>query len=105
MICFFSKFDIIINCTTLGSKTHEYLLPISLNGIENIKENAIIFDIIYDPSPSNFLKYVNKRKIKVLDGKKMNLLQASLAYDYCINENFRKFNTYETMEKIFKTLN
>ena len=97
-------FDIIINCTSIGSRIDLNSLPISKIGIDNISENAIVYDIIYDPSPSNLIKQVSKKNIKSIDGKKMNLLQASLAFDYCINKDEYNFNTFEIMEEKFKEL-
>ena len=100
---FLEEFDIIINCTSLGSGDFKNLSPISSGGFNKIKKNVLIFDIIYDPSPSKLLSSGIKRGFKTLDGKKMNLLQASLAFDYCINDN-KNFNTYDLMFEKFNKL-
>ena len=100
-----NNFDIIVNCTTIGSKFDETSLPISKNGIKKIKQNAIIFDIIYDPSPTYLIKQASKNNIKTINGKRMNLLQASLAFDYCIKKDKNPFNTYDIMQEKFKELN
>ena len=98
------KFDIIINCTSVGSKNFEKNSPLSIKIIDKIKIDALVYDIIYDPSPTKLIYDLKQKNIKTIDGKKMNLLQAALAFDYCININFRKFNTFDTMLNIFKKL-
>ncbi|MBI05001.1 MAG: hypothetical protein CMI96_04200 [Pelagibacteraceae bacterium] len=99
-----NKFDIIINCTILGSNKSRHKMPINLNSIKYIKKSAIIYDIIYDPSPTLLLQTASKNNLKILDGKKMNLLQAALAFDYCIKKEDRKFDTFETMFELFSNL-
>ncbi len=98
-------FDIIINCSTLGHGELMNLSPISLEGVKKIKKSALIYDIIYDPSPTKLLTSAINRNINTLDGKKMNLLQASLAFDYCIRSSSRNFITFELMSEEFNKIN
>ena len=100
-----AKFDILINCTSIGSSSDLKNSPISKKIISQIKDETIVFDIIYDPSPSTLLKNLSNRKIRTIDGKKMNLLQASLAFDYCMKKNVGISNTFEIMKEKFEQLN
>jgi len=99
------SFDVIINCTSLGSGKMINISPIDERLVKKIKKTAKLFDIIYDPSPSKLLKISSLCNLQILDGKRMNLLQASLAYDYCIKQNFRKHNTFDTMSELYNKLN
>ena len=100
-----AKFDILINCTSIGSSSDLENSPISKKIISQIKDETIVFDIIYDPSPSTLLKNLSNRKIRTIDGKKMNLLQASLAFDYCMKKTVSISNTFEIMKEKFEQLN
>ena len=100
-----AKFDILINCTSIGSSIDVENSPISEKIISQIKEETIVFDIIYDPSPSTLIKNLSNRKIRTIDGKKMNLLQASLAFDYCMKSILGISNTFDIMKEKFEQLN
>ena len=45
-----SNFDIIINCTSLGSNLYPNLSPLSKSHLVKLKEKTIIYDVIYDLS-------------------------------------------------------
>ena len=69
----------IINCTPLGSdlkKKFKNKTPIKKNFLKKIKRKSLIFDIIYSPKLTILSKECKKRKIKYLNGIKMNTLQA-----------------------------
>ena len=94
-------FDIIINCTNIGSGTLSEQSPLDLSIINQTKNKVVIYDIIYDPSPTILLKYAISKKLSILDGKMMNLEQAVIAFDYCLKKNQRKIDTRSSMlEKI-----
>ena len=100
-----AEFDILINCTSIGSSVDLDNLPISKKAITQIKKEAIVYDIIYDPSPSSLLKILSNGNIRTLDGKKMNLMQASLAFDYCMKKKSKNINTFNIMKEKFEQLN
>ncbi len=86
----YSSVDIIINCTTLGSNTKSFkkmspLIDKNLNEAEifqGLKKGCILFDIIYDPLETYFLKIGRKNNFKTLNGLQMNLDQAVIAFNY-----------------------
>jgi Shikimate 5-dehydrogenase len=59
---------------------------ITANALKVMKSDAIVFDIIYDPSPTKLLRLAANRGLKTLDGQQMNLEQAVLAFDYALPE-------------------
>lgn len=70
-----TNFDIIINATSIGLNNKEV---ISLN-FNNLK-NKIFYDLIYNPTQTNFLFEAKKKGNFVENGKMMFLFQAQLAF-------------------------
>jgi len=97
-------FDLIINCTNIGFGNLSNSSPLSKKLIDKINNQAIIYDIIYLPSPTKLLKIASSKKLKILDGKLMNLEQAVIAFNYCLKKNKRKVNTRKAMFEIYKSL-
>ena len=80
----FSKYNIVINVTSLGFGSNLNLTPISLKNLKKLKLDVFVFDIIYDPPRTNLLKLCDKLKIKNMNGLDMNLRQAAIAFKYTI---------------------
>ncbi|MDA0870965.1 MAG: shikimate dehydrogenase [Proteobacteria bacterium] len=69
-------FDIIINATSLGLKNNDY---INLD-FKKINDSKIFYDLIYNPSVTNFLDKAKKSGHKIINGKMMLLFQAQRAF-------------------------
>lgn len=98
-----SNADVVVNCSTLGSKstseisgqslTLENFTPLStdpkddIERIQLLKSETVVFDIIYDPSPTKLLKLSSDRGLTTIDGSDMNLEQAVLAFNYALKNN------------------
>ena len=80
----FSKYNIVINVTSLGFGSNLNLTPISLKNLKKLKLDVFVFDIIYGPPRTNLLKLCDKLKIKNMNGLDMNLRQAAIAFKYTI---------------------
>ena len=84
-------FDIIINATSLGLNKEHINLDFS-----NVGNSELFYDVIYNPSETNFLKEGKKLGNKVENGKMMFLYQAFEAFKLWhgiepqINENIQK---------------
>jgi shikimate dehydrogenase len=71
-----SNFDMIINATSLGLKKED-----SLNlDFSSISRNKFFYDVIYNPSETNFLKMGRELGNKTLNGKLMFIYQALSAF-------------------------
>jgi shikimate dehydrogenase len=71
-----SNFDMIINATSLGLKKED-----SLNlDFSSITRNKFFYDVIYNPSETNFLKMGRELGNKTLNGKLMFIFQALSAF-------------------------
>ena len=68
-------FDLIINATSLGLKNE----TVSLN-TSNIGDDKFFYDVIYNPSETNFLKEGKKLGNKIENGKLMFVYQAFEAF-------------------------
>ena len=72
-----SNFDMIINATSLGLKKNDNL---NLN-FSSISKNFFFYDIIYNPSETNFLKIGKNLGSQTLNGKLMFIYQALSAFN------------------------
>ena len=71
-----SNFDMIINATSLGLKKED-----NLNfDFSSISGNKFFYDVIYNPSETNFLKIGRELGNKTLNGKLMFIYQAVSAF-------------------------
>ena len=68
--------DIFINSTSVGLKKDE---KIEFN-YSNLSENKVFYDVIYNPSQTNFLKEAQKLGHKTINGRDMFLYQAQKAF-------------------------
>jgi shikimate dehydrogenase len=86
------NFDMIINATSLGLKKEDNF---NFN-FSSISGNKFFFDVIYNPSETNFLKIGKKLGNKTLNGKLMFIYQALSAFNIwhkrkpVVNENVIK---------------
>jgi len=72
-----SDSDMIINATSLGLKDDDH---IELN-YDKIGKNKFFYDVIYNPSRTNFLQHGSKLGHKIENGKLMFIYQAQLSFE------------------------
>jgi shikimate dehydrogenase len=72
-----SNFDMIINATSLGLKKEDNL---NLD-FSSVSGNKFFYDVIYNPSETNFLKVGREQGNKTLNGKLMFIYQAMSAFN------------------------
>tara|TARA_B100001093_G_scaffold500169_1_gene550320 strand:+ start:1057 stop:1845 length:789 start_codon:yes stop_codon:yes gene_type:complete len=71
-----TQFDMIINATSIGLNKND---KIDLN-FSNLGKNKYFYDVIYNPSETNFLTMGKKLGGKIQNGKMMFIYQASAAF-------------------------
>jgi len=71
-----TDFDMIINATSLGLKNNDQI-KLDFN---KIGLNKLFYDVIYNPSKTNFLLEGEKSGNKIKNGKMMFIYQAQLAF-------------------------
>ena len=74
--------DLLINTTSVGSTLSIKQSPVPIELICKIKKSAVVYDIIYDPKYTELLERANKLGLKTINGLRMNMIQAVLAYGY-----------------------
>ena len=82
-----SDIDLFINATSLGSVTSPNETPIDKEILLKAKEKSIIYDIIYNPPATKLLKSAKQIGLKTINGLRMNLVQAVLAFQYTNKTN------------------
>lgn len=73
-----SEYDMIIQTTSVGMTPNEQQSILSLN---QVKQEAVVCDIVYRPMETAFLKEAKKHGAHVLYGHGMLLYQAALSYE------------------------
>lgn len=78
-----SDADVLVNCTTQGfsaDSSDSPDMPLNVMLLAALPASAIVFDIIYQPPETAFLKHAAARGLRTLNGKAMNLRQAEIAF-------------------------
>tara|TARA_B100000989_G_scaffold68734_1_gene47912 strand:- start:22252 stop:23076 length:825 start_codon:yes stop_codon:yes gene_type:complete len=79
----FNQHQIVVNCTSLGRDGKNNESPIDeevLSGSNS--KNSFVFDVNYINSPSQLLKTCSLNGIPNVDGSRMNLMQAAIAFGH-----------------------
>ncbi len=81
------KTDLIVNTTPVGMSktTNENELPFGQSIWNNINSNTIVYDLIYNPSPTPFLKFCDKKGCMTIDGLQMLIAQGAKSLSFWTN--------------------
>ena len=79
--------DLIVNTTPIGMKNIgvDDLLPFGKKFWESINRNCIVYDLIYNPSPTALLDYCGEKGCETIDGREMLIAQGAKSLSYWIN--------------------
>ena len=79
--------DLIINTTPVGmhKTTNDNELPFGQNIWKNINSKTIFYDLIYNPSPTPFLKFCDKKGCLTIDGIQMLIAQGAKSLSFWTN--------------------
>lgn len=72
-------YDLVINTTTVGMSPNVDATPV--NEIPYIDENTFVYDMIYNPEKTLFLKIAEKKGAKTANGLGMLIYQGIFAYE------------------------
>ncbi|QSZ26535.1 shikimate dehydrogenase [Aceticella autotrophica] len=81
------KIDILVNATNIGMYPYINNSPVCEN---IISKSNFIYDLIYNPEKTLFLKYAEKYGIKCTNGLNMLLNQANASFKIWTGKNFNK---------------
>ena len=80
--------DLIVNTTPVGmekAKNESDLLPFGQKLWNGINSKTIVYDLIYNPSPTAFLKFCNKKGCMTIDGTQMLIAQGAKSLSFWTN--------------------
>lgn len=76
-----SQYSIIVNATPLGTKgENENKMPIASSLLENADKNVIIYDLVYNPTETAFIRAAKALNLKTIGGLDMLVYQAQKAF-------------------------
>ena len=94
---FLPHIDLLINATSVGHVESIHKTPVPAKLLAKAKKNLVVYDIIYDPIKTILLKDSEEKGLKTINGLRMNLIQAVLAYGYTNPTSLAKEEIYKIM--------
>ena len=94
---FLPHVDLLINVTSVGHVENTNKTPVPAKLLTKAKKTMVVYDIIYDPTKTLLLKNSEKSGLRTINGLRMNLIQAVLAYSYTNPTNLTKEEIYNIM--------
>jgi shikimate dehydrogenase len=73
--------ELVVNTTPIGMSPHIDQSPLTQTQIEQLKEGAIAYDLIYVPNPTLFLQQARERGCVTIDGLEMLIQQGAAALE------------------------
>lgn len=77
---------ILVNATSVGFRADCAAnddLPVSSAYLDRLSQGALVFDVVYQPDRTALLRAAEARGLRTLGGRRMNLLQAAIAFRLC----------------------
>ncbi len=81
-----SESQLIVNTTPIGMFPHTQNSPVDSHLWEKFSNNAIAYDLIYNPSPTQFLKDAQQQSLTVIDGLDMLVYQGAAGLEIWLQQ-------------------
>jgi len=81
-----SQADLLVNTTPVGMYPQGEKSPVASGAIDRISAGAIVYDLIYNPNPTQFLKDAQLRGARAIDGLPMLVQQGAAALKIWLNK-------------------
>lgn len=82
-----SEANIVVNTTPLGMKgANQDISPFDQKSADTLKEDTIIYDLVYNPRNTLMLKYAKERNLFTIDGLEMLVQQGAKAFEIWTDE-------------------
>ena len=78
--------DLLVNTTPVGMSPNINASPIDEALMQKLKQNAIAYDLIYTPNPTQFLKLAQAQGATTLDGLEMLVQQGVVALEIWLQQ-------------------
>ncbi len=93
-----SSADIVVNTTPVGM--HPNICESPIKDIEVLKAGVVLFDIVYNPQYTAFLKMGKRRNMKIINGMEMFVFQAAYTYSILLDS----FPPIDLMKSLMRDL-
>jgi shikimate dehydrogenase len=78
---------LLVNTTPIGMHPNTDLSPITAETMQGLSANAIVYDLIYTPSPTKFLQFAQRLDgIIAIDGLEMLVQQGAVAFELWLQQ-------------------
>jgi shikimate dehydrogenase len=74
-----SQADLLVNTTPVGMYPHVEQSPVDAATMQKLSKNAISYDLIYTPNPTQFLQLAKQQGAQTIDGLEMLVQQGASA--------------------------
>lgn len=81
-----STADLLINATPVGMSSDVDASPVDQALMQKLKKNAIVYDLIYTPNPTQFLKLAQAQGATTIDGLEMLVQQGAAALEIWLQQ-------------------
>ncbi len=81
-----SSADLLVNTTPVGMYPQIDNSPVSQELMQQLKPDAIVYDLIYTPSPTKFLSFATARGLQAIDGLEMLVQQGAAALEIWLQQ-------------------
>jgi shikimate dehydrogenase len=78
--------DLLVNTTPVGMSPHVDASPVDKSLMQKLKTDAIAYDLIYTPNPTQFLRLAQERGATAIDGLEMLLQQGVAALEIWLQQ-------------------
>lgn len=78
--------DLLVNTTPIGMSPHTDASPVDETLMQKLKTDAIAYDLIYTPNPTQFLKLAKDRGATAIDGLEMLVQQGVAALEIWLQQ-------------------
>lgn len=78
--------DLLVNTTPIGMSPKIDASPVSADLMQKLKQNAIAYDLIYTPNPTQFLRLAKEQGATTLDGLEMLVQQGVEALEIWLQQ-------------------
>lgn len=76
----FSKYSIVVNATPIGMRGYAMdESPLEFGALKTLSQDAVVYDIVYNPMDTVFLQYAKKLNLRTVEGLDMLIYQAEKA--------------------------
>lgn len=81
-----AKADLVVNTTPIGMYPQVEQSPVDDAAMQQLKEGAIAYDLIYTPNPTQFLQQAQQQGADIIDGLEMLVQQGAAALEIWVGQ-------------------